>query len=248
MNRNLTDSIIALHAGHIYKRLFRRHPSERQQDHLIIYHRLLRNLTKAGYGTLIEVGPGDRSILAVAVRCLNKKLKYVAIEADISSATNLSLALNSNGHSCKIINSPFLEWLGSKDQTDDNIVLCFDHSLEDMLIRSLGLTIFGIQEWDDIIYGLSSLPAELANNTFIYNHLELIHKSLLDFQAIKRPKSNYLLIHHYISHIYTPKSFLSNLDMVVFNYIKSNLCSHADKYNRIISGKMDEDLFWIGRL
>lgn len=202
---------------------------------------------------LVEVGPGARSVaaLALANRHPDKVIRYIGLERDAGRAQDLRLFLRTYHlrGSVRLLSIfdldfrlalPFGVW-----------VFCFDHSLEDLILADLAESI-GIYDlcWTNVI---ASLEVAAAASKLVVNVGEFAKTALNRvFAAIeelsREHQQTMCLVHHYRSPQYQASS-LRVLDAVVTERSWNALTTHYETLFSVkLESKLPHEFWWFGRL
>lgn len=213
------------------------------------YQKIGLLLSARGATHLIEVGPGTFSIaaLALARHSLGKPLIYIGLEKDSGRAGQLrrfikKYSLKGEVRTLSIFDLDFRSLL-----PEGNLVFCFEHSLEDIVLASLAERL-NINEscWAHVISSIEASTPTRKDKEFAVVALDRVF-SVMEAISLERPEA-LGLVHHFGSPRYEGSS-LQWLDTEVRERSWSALTA---QYNTLLSlepmSGLSNEFWWFGRM
>ena len=183
----------------------------------LLYSATFKYLSGKDYEYIVEIASGGFTVpgLALKAMLLDNKIRYYAVEKDdvalkclLQFTKSIRLDIKTNNISFNISDLQLIP---------DKSIICFEHSLEDLLDDYLG----GLKETAGNEHGLA-----IANN-FISMLLDEI------IVCVSRSKIC-TIIHHFIKPEYNGNSNIADLDRLVISILKQFVITHAQEV-RVLS-------------
>jgi len=203
-------------------------------------------LYKKGFKFLVEIGTGDFSIPALAIKAsfLRNKIKYIGLDQRENKTLGLENYLKTIGieyhiykESFNIKNTFLIKYKCSKG------ILCFEHSLDDIVIGMLFNDMeFSNTNWDDVLIKCNTISQSYDNYALVHQYCKklfsMIEKIIVDNKLI-------IIIHHYLRPFSDDKLFLRNLDNIIITYINDFICKRTS-FDLKFQPNFFNEIFWVG--
>lgn len=204
----------------------------------LVYSKWLKLLSKARFTKIVEVGPGPFSVVALAIKAsfLTKAMRYYAVENDLEAADELAAFFASIGLKYKLILDTFRA--PHDICCGDNSIICFEHSLDDLLIKEFSLTADApTNTWQGVIAEQVKMGVE---EQAMVSYIGDLLTSLIMWS--EQSQSCFIIHHHYCAD-YRGDVVRESLDSLVISALTRAYQAHRDKL--VI---LNQSPNWVGEL
>lgn len=213
------------------------------------YQKIGLILSARGATHLVEVGPGAFSVaaLALAGRRSTQPLTYIGLERDSSRADKLRMFLQEYYLKGEVKTISFFDLDFRSLLPEGRLVLCHEHSLEDLVLADLAETL-GIYErcWTHVISSLEVRALKREDRKFAAAALGRVF-SAMESLSLERPETM-SLVHHFSSPRYEGTT-LQWLDTEVRDRSWGALTA---RYETMLSFQpesvLSNEFWWLGRM